>query len=224
MTTDNHLPSYVRRALHNISRRTDKATYLQLVAIYTNTPGEPNERIAGVRQYLSGTVEQQLRKAEARGVQYRTAEMRAASDEMIVEGYAAVFNSITDIGPFRERIAPGAFDDVMDDDVRLLVNHDGMPLARTANGTMTLKQDEKGLFYRAHLSDTQSGRDVYTMIKRGDLSQSSFAFTIKDESVDEDGVRVIEKVATLIDTSIVTYPAYLASSVNARAEQKQEND
>jgi hypothetical protein len=54
MTTDNHLPNYVRRALHNISRRTDKATYMQLVAIYTNTPGEDKERIAGVRQYCAG--------------------------------------------------------------------------------------------------------------------------------------------------------------------------
>ena len=218
------MPSYVRRALHNISRRTDKATYLQLVAIYSNTPGEPNERIAGVRQYLSGTVEKQLRKAEARGVQYRTAEMRAADDEMIVEGYAAVFNSITDLGAFRERIAPGAFSDVLDNDVRFLVNHDGMPLARTSNGTMTLQEDEHGLHYTAHLSNTQAGRDVYTMIKRGDLSQSSFAFTIKEESIDEDGVRVIEKVASLIDTSVVTYPAYQAATVSARSESENEND
>ena len=224
MTTDNHLPSYVRRALHNISRRTDKATYLQLVAIYSNTPGEPNERIAGVRQYLSGTVEKQLRKAEARGVQYRTAEMRAADDEMIVEGYAAVFNSITDLGPFRERIAPGAFSDVLDNDVRLLINHDGVPLARTSNNTLKLEEDEDGLYYRAMLSDTQAGRDLYTMIKRGDISQSSFAFTVAEESVDEDGVRVIDKVGTLIDVSPVTYPAYQAATVSARSESENEND
>lgn len=224
MTTDKHLPNYVRRALHNISRRTDKATYMQLVAIYTNTPGEDKERIAGVRQYCAGTVEKQLRKAEARGVQYRNAEMRAADDDMIVEGYAAVFDSVTDLGAFKERIAPGAFSDVLDNDVRFLVNHDGMPLARTSNGTMTLQEDQHGLRYKAHLSDTQAGRDVYTMIKRGDLSQSSFAFTIKEESVDEEGVRVIEKVASLLDTSVVTYPAYLDSSVYARAKVKEEND
>ena len=224
MTTDNHLPSYVRRALHNISRRTDKATYLQLVAIYSNTPGEPNERIAGVRQYLSGTVEKQLRKAEARGVQYRTAEMRAAEDEMIVEGYAAVFNSITDLGPFKERIAPGAFSDVLDNDVRLLINHDGVPLARTSNNTLKLEEDEDGLHYRAMLSDTQAGRDLYTMIKRGDISQSSFAFTVAEESVDEDGVRVIDKVGSLIDVSPVTYPAYQAATVSARSESENEND
>ena len=74
------------------------------------------------------------------------------------------------------------------------------------------------------LSNTQAGRDLYTMIKRGDISQSSFAFTIRDESVDEDGVRVIEKVDRLIDVSPVTYPAYQAATVSARAEVKKEND
>ena len=197
---------------------------MQLVAIYSHTPGEDAARIAEVRRYLSGVAERKMKKATDKGVQYRTAEMRAATDELVVEGYAAVFNSTTDLGAFQERIAPGAFADVLEDDVRLLVNHDGMPLARTTNGTMTLKEDEHGLYYRAQLSDTQAGRDVYTMIKRGDLSQSSFAFTIKEESIDSEGVRVIEKVATLVDTSIVTYPAYQAASVFARAEQQHEND
>ena len=224
MTTDNHLPKYVRRALHNISKRTDKATYMQLVAIYTNTPGADKDRIAEVRKYLSGVVERKQQKAANNGVQFRHAEMRAATDDLVVEGYAAVFNSTTDLGTFQERIAPGAFADVLDNDVRLLINHDGVPLARTSNGTLTLKEDEDGLYYRGVLSDTQAGRDLYTMIQRGDISQSSFAFTIGEESVDEDGVRVIEKVSRLIDVSPVTYPAYQAASVYARAEEKKEND
>jgi hypothetical protein len=154
MTTDNHLPNYVRRSLHNISRRTDRATYMQLVAIYTNTPGTDKERIAEVRKFVSGVAERKMEKATSNGVQYRAAEMRAAADEdeMIVEGYAAVFDSVTDIGPFQERIAPGAFSDVLDNDVRLLINHDGVPLARTTNGTLELKQDDTGLHYRAALS------------------------------------------------------------------------
>ena len=224
MTTDNHLPNYVRRALHNISKRTNKATYMQLVAIYSHTPGEDAARIAEVRRYLSGVAERKMKKATDKGVQYRTAEMRAASDELVVEGYAAVFNSTTDLGAFQERIAPGAFANVLEDDVRLLINHDGVPLARTSNGTLELKEDEDGLYYRGVLSDTQAGRDLYTMIQRGDISQSSFAFTISEESVDEDGVRVIEKVGRLIDVSPVTYPAYQAASVFARAEQQHEND
>ena len=209
---------------HNNNNPENKTTQVALGMLYNTLPGEPKDRIKQIRSYLAGEPQEQQRKAAADGVQFRHAEMRAAGDDMVVEGYAAVFNSTTNIGPFMERIAPGAFDDVMDDDVRLLVNHEGMPLARTSNGTMTLKQDEKGLYYRAHLSDTQAGRDVYPMIKRGDLSQSSFAFTIKDESVDEDGVRVIEKVARLIDVSPVTYPAYQAASVTARAEERKEND
>ena len=224
MTTDNHLDNYVRRSLHNISKRTEKATYMQLVAIYTNTPGTDKERIQEVRKYLSGVVERKQQKAVDNGVQYRKSEMRANEDDLIVEGYAAVFNSVTDLGPFKERIAPGAFADVLDDDVRFLVNHDGVPLARTTNGTMELKEDEHGLHYRAQLSDTQAGRDLYTMIKRGDISQSSFAFTIARESVDDDNVRVIEKVASLIDTSAVTYPAYKDAQVFARSEEMKEHD
>ena len=224
MTTDNHLDNYVRRSLHNISKRTEKATYMQLVAIYTNTPGTDKERIQEVRKYLSGVVERKQQKAVDNGVQYRKSEMRANEDDLIVEGYAAVFNSVTDLGPFKERIAPGAFADVLDNDVRFLVNHDGVPLARTTNGTMELKEDEHGLHYRAQLSDTQAGRDLYTMIKRGDISQSSFAFTIARESVDDENVRVIEKVASLIDTSAVTYPAYKDAQVFARSEEIKEHD
>lgn len=219
MKQDSHLPNYVRRALHNISRAHKNVTYMELVAIFTHTPGEDVERIQEVRKYISGEIKEQQRKAQAEGVQYRHAEMRAAGDEMVVEGYAAVFNSVTDIGPFKERIAPGAFSDVLGDDVRFLINHDGVPLARTSNGTMQLSEDDKGLYYRAVLSNTQAGRDLYEMIKRGDINQSSFAFTIKEESVDADNVRVIEKVGRLIDTSAVTFPAYQASSVMARAEE-----
>jgi len=224
MTTDNHLANYVRRALHNISRRTDKATYMQLVAIYTNTPGTDKDRISEVRKYISGVAERKQQKAQDNGVQYRTAEMRANDDELVVEGYAAVFDSVTDIGPFQERIAPGAFSDVLQDDVRLLINHDGVPLARTSNETLELSQDDTGLYYRAKLSNTQAGKDLYEMIKRGDINQSSFAFMIGEESRDADDVRVIEKVARLIDVSPVTYPAYQAATVFARAEEKKEND
>lgn len=197
---------------------------MQLVAIYSNTPGTDKERIAEVRKYLSGVVERKQQKATNNGVQYRQAEMRANEDNLIIEGYAAVFDSVTDLGPFQERIAQGAFSDVLDDDVRLLINHDGVPLARTSNNTLELSQDETGLYYRAQLSDTQAGRDLYEMIKRGDINQSSFAFMIEEESNDADGVRVIEKVSKLIDVSPVTYPAYQAASVFARAEDNKDND
>lgn len=227
---ERNMDGAVRRVLRSMTREhnkcnpDNKTTQVALGMMYQTLPGEPKERIQALRKFLSGEPAEQKRKAEQDGVQYRTAEMRAATDNLVVEGYAAVFNSTTDLGAFQERIAPGAFADVLDDDVRLLINHDGVPLARTSNRTLRLEEDEEGLHYRAVLSDTQAGRDLYKMIQRGDISQSSFAFTIGEESIDEDGVRVIEKVSRLIDVSPVTYPAYQAASVFARAEQQNKND
>ena len=154
-------------------------------------------------------------------VEVRTMEVRAQgdADELRVEGYAAVFNQETNLGFFREQIARGAFSDVMEDDVRLLLNHDGAPLARTTNQTLTLSVDDEGLRYEAILSDTTQGRDLYKMIQRGDITQSSFAFTIKGEEWDkETNTRTITKVGRLLDVSPVTYPAYPQASVSARSK------
>ena len=155
-----------------------------------------------------------------------TIEVREAdSDDMVLEGYAAVFNSETDLGHFREVIKPGAFDDVMTDDVRALINHDpNLILGRTENGTLELSTDERGLKYRVKLGDQQYAKDFYESVKRGDISQSSFAFTIKDQSWNEERtVRSVDKVRQLLDVSPVTYPAYAAATVQAR-DQQLEND
>ena len=153
--------------------------------------------------------------------QTRTMEVRAAKP-MVLEGYAAVFDEETDLGAFREKIAPGAFDDVLDNDVRLLVDHNPPPLARTTNGTLQLTVDERGLKYRAELVDTQAARDLYEMVKRGDINQSSFAFTIAEQDYDsEKELRTVTKVAQLFDVAPVTYPAYAQTDVAAR---KKETD
>ena len=117
-----------------------------------------------------------------------TVEVREAEgEEMVLEGYAAVFNSETDLGHFREVIKPGAFDDVMTNDVRALINHDpNLVLGRTTNGTLTLEQDERGLKYRVKLGGQQYAKDFYESVKRGDISQSSFAFTIDKQSWNEE--------------------------------------
>ena len=162
-----------------------------------------------------------LRGKYSDDVEVRTMEVRAQgdADELRVEGYAAVFNQETNLGFFREQIARGAFEDVMSDDVRLLLNHDGAPLARTTNQTLTLSVDDEGLRYEAVLSDTTQGRDLYKMIQRGDITQSSFAFTIKGEEWDkETNTRTITKVGRLLDVSPVTYPAYPQASVSARSK------
>jgi len=222
----------VKRALknicreHNVHNPSDKYTTPALEAIYLRMCGEPIERIRLVRKYITGELAVEQRKAKADGVEIRQAQLRAASEPMVLEGYAALYNETTNIGNFREMIAPGAFAEVLDDDVRLLLNHDGAPLARTRNNTLRLKDDEKGLYYRAELVDTQAGRDLYAMVKRGDITQSSFGFTIEKQDIQEDGMRLITKVGRLLDVSPVTYPAYESTEVYARkagaAEQPED--
>ena len=168
----------------------------------------------------------ELRKKYGENVETRTGEVRAAGEDAprVIEGYAAVFNVVTDIGSFREVIDPGAFEGRLADDVRLLFNHEGQPLARTTNGSLTLTTDETGLKYRAELADTTAGRDLYELIKRGDVSQSSFAFTIEKEERQEDGIRRVKKVRQLLDCACVTYAAYPTASVvtsrNIEPEEK----
>jgi HK97 family phage prohead protease/HK97 family phage major capsid protein len=168
----------------------------------------------------------ELRNKYGENVELRTAEVRAAGDDsLVIEGYAANFEQRTDLGYFKEEIARGAFDDVIEDDVRLLLNHEGAPMARTTNGTLELSIDDTGLKYRAALADTQDGRDLYKLIKRGDITQSSFAFTIAEQEWSEDrSTRTVTKMARLLDVSPVTYPAYPTTTVAARqmAEVKPE--
>lgn len=144
-------------------------------------------------------------------------------NRLILRGHAAVFDRMSeDLGGFTERIARGAFRKSLDrhDDVRLLINHDGLPLARTKNGTLDLREDPKGLHVYAELADTQAARDLRTLIKRGDIDQMSFGFTIANDRWDEvDGaaVRTIMEIGSLFDVSAVTYPAYPQTDVAMRA-------
>jgi len=152
-----------------------------------------------------------------------------------ITGHAAVYNQMSsDLGGFREIIAPDAFSNVLNDDVRALVNHDpNLLLGRTTSGTLRLEQTEKGLQYSFDVPDTTYGRDLVISMERGDITQSSFAFTIEDDSWEttEDGeVRTINKVKQLYDCSPVTYPAYptsddltLAQRSLAIYKEKEEN-
>jgi hypothetical protein len=141
-------------------------------------------------------------------------ETRMEEGETVkVVGHASVYNTMSeDLGGFREIIAPGAFDDVLENDVRALINHDGnLILARTTSGTLALSTDEKGLRYEFEMPGTSYGKDLTVSMKRGDITQSSFAFTVADDSWEtRDGVdvRTITKVKRLFDVSPVTYPAY----------------
>lgn len=160
-------------------------------------------------------------------------EFREAEDGASISGYAALFNEETVIGGgfwgFREVILPGAFDEAIEsDDVRALFNHNpDILLGRTESGTLRLKSDKKGLKYDVDLPDTAAAKDVRTLIKRGDVSGSSFAFSIeKDEDEEWDysevkaGKMPLRKIlrASLYDVSPVTYPAYPSTSVSARSK------
>lgn len=156
-------------------------------------------------------------------------EIKAAAESRTVEGYASVFNSMSEDLGFREIILPGAFSDVLDNDVRALYNHDSnYLLARTTSGTLELKEDEKGLYYRFEMPNTSYGNDMLELFRRGDLTQSSFGFTVeKDSWRMEDGqqVRYIERVGSLFDVSPVVYPAYSQASSGLRsAEPKGEGE
>lgn len=166
----------------------------------------------------------ELRRKYGDNVEIRTSEIRAHSDEsMVVEGYASVFDSVYNIG-FDEIVDRGAFDNVLDDDVRFFFDHGGTPLARTTNGTLQLTVDETGLHYRAELNDTTAGRDLFAAIKRGDVSQSSFAFVIDRETRDKNGVRHIESVRQLLDVAAVSYPASPATTVATRNDCELEKN
>lgn len=151
-----------------------------------------------------------------------------------VRGYAAKFDVRSEnLGgknwQFYETIQRGAFDDVMGDDVRALFNHDAnLILARSKGGKGTLRMgvDDIGLWYEFDAPATRAGDDLLVSLERGDVDQSSFAFT-----VDRDGQvwtertegevtvaeRTIKKVKRLYDVSPVTYPAYADTSVAVRS-------
>ena len=156
------------------------------------------------------------------------AEVRAEGDEIRVSGYAAVFDEETNIGGmFTEVIKRGAFKDaVKRDDVVFLVNHEGLPLARTRSGTLTLIEDERGLYMETVLDGTDPDvRAIVPKMKRGDLDKMSFAFRPVRQSWDDNSKlpkRMIEE-AQLFDVSIVTTPAYSGTEIGLRSlEQHRE--
>ena len=162
-----------------------------------------------------------MKKTERRTFTVRDIEARQADDgTMRMAGYAAVFNEASVPLPFIEKIAPGAFRKTLSEtpDVRLLVNHEGLPMARTKNGTMRLSEDERGLYFEAELANTQEARDLYTLVERGDVDQMSFAFRVIRQNWSKDrSERTLTEVSLADgDVSIVTYPAYTATSVEAR--------
>lgn len=162
---------------------------------------------------------------------FRPVEVRAAEgDGVVVGGYAAVFGQSTRIGDYwEELIAPGAFGETLQrrgvkgaaDDVIFVLNHnDNLLLARTRSGTLSLRQDDKGLYMETTLDpvDPDAIR-VMQKMKRGDLDKMSFAFrATAEEWVERTGdipLRTI-KAVELFDVSVVTDPAYDGTDISLR--------
>lgn len=146
-------------------------------------------------------------------------------DKMAVEGYAIVFNSESrDLGGFTEIVAPNALDGALErnTDVLALYGHDYQNvLGRQSAGTLKLSKDERGIKFNLDLPNTQLGRDVYTLVERGDLKGNSFGFTVNRDNWDKDKsgkvVRTIEEVKDLFEISIVSLPAYEATELTMRS-------
>lgn len=159
-----------------------------------------------------------------------------AAKPMIV-GYAAIFDTPAEIGNyFREQIKRGAFGpSLKDSDIHALFNHDeNVVLGRMKAGTLKLAEDAKGLKVEIDPPDTQDARDLMAKMKRGDIDQMSFAFSMRGgkEEWDETGdlpLRTIIQVGELYDVSVVTRGAYPTTEVgvrsleDARKERRQQN-
>lgn len=153
----------------------------------------------------------------------RNLEIRA-SENRTLEGVAIVFNQPAKIGAMTEVISPDALRGVDLDGIVLITNHDGsgIPLARSPK-TLALTVTDKGLEMRASLPDTEQARAVYEAVKRGDLSQMSFAFDIGAADYDEQTqTRTITQISKVYEISIVNYAAYTQTHVEARKAQEEE--
>ena len=162
---------------------------------------------------------------ETRRITVNEFELRDAIDGagMTFTGYAAVFNSDSEPLPFIERIAPGAFSRSLRsrNEIRLFVNHDtGQILASKRAGTLRLSEDSYGLRVEADLPDTTAGRDMAYLIKRGDVADMSFGFSVPrgGDSWSDDGATRELREVRLHEVSIVTgFPAYAATTASVRS-------
>lgn len=161
-------------------------------------------------------------------IQTRTVSFEnKANNDMILEGYAAVFDKPTilyenDGIEYKEIISPTAFRDTEFKDCYLKYNHEGSvpALARYRGGSLELNPDHYGLYFKAKLFDTSIARDVYKLVQQGGLDKCSFAFTIAPDGASYDRetrTRTIHKIDRLYDVAIVDVPAYEETIVQARS-------
>ena len=205
-----------------------------------DTPDEGDEEIVGAEDETENEVEEEynsLNTTEIKSVwdnnittekRFYNVDTRISkrNGKQVIEGHAAIYDSPSeDLGGFTERIQQGAFDNVLENDVRAYFNHDpNFILGRTTSGTLRISTDDTGLKYEFDVPDTTAGRDLVVSMQRGDITQSSFAFTVEEDSweqVEGKDIRTINKVKRLYDVSPVSIPAYPSANDLALAQRSK---
>ena len=163
-----------------------------------------------------------LRGREVRRMTSNALECRSADGALALRGYASTTGQAYDMGWYQETIARGAFTKTLSEtpDVQLLLNHEGLPLARTTNGTLDLREDSQGLYFEARLDgDDPDAQRVVRKIESGLMDQCSFAFRVTRQTWDEDYEnRSIDEVSLdRGDVSVVNYGANPHTSVSLRS-------
>lgn len=169
-----------------------------------------------------------MNQRQYRGVQSDLKTRAEKEDEMYIEGYFAVFNKETELWPGAfEEIDTKAFNETLDNDIRALINHNtNLVLGRNKANTLELKTDNHGLWGRVKINSNDTDAvNLYERVKRGDVDQCSFGFNILEEETDyrDDGtVKWRIKEVDLHEVSIVTFPAYEETSVQARKKDYKQ--
>lgn len=168
---------------------------------------------------------------EKRCLVNRQSRFKTRADEetgkKYISGYFAVFGNLYEMWPgATEEVDPHAFDEALDDDIRCLADHDSrIVLGRNIAGTLTLKIDDKGLWGEVEINpnDTEA-MNVYARVQRGDVNQCSFAFDVieQEEQWSGDAVHWILKKVKLYEVSVVTFPAYEGTEVDARRKEVEK--
>lgn len=169
--------------------------------------------------------ERKIRQLRSVPAEFQT---REDGEDIVIEGYFAVFNSNYEIAPgMSESIAPGAFSNSISGDVRALINHDTtLVLGRTAAHTLELREDNRGLWGRIVINPNDTdAMNARARVLRGDVSQCSIGFNIRHEDTEirEDGsVHWTIREVDLWEVSVCTFPAYEETNISARSDQRDE--
>ena len=156
-----------------------------------------------------------------------TSELTVQTDSRLVEGYSLLFNTESrDLGGFKETISPEALDGVIEQsDIFCLLNHQNdrgiLARSKNGNGSLMLEIDERGLKYLFEAPKTALGDELLEYLKRGDITGSSFAFSVAEDEWNalDNGTytRTIKKFNKVYDVSPVFNPAYTETTVAKRS-------